>query len=84
VGQSRIVRDGPGLAEAALTLSMWERSAQEPLDRPSHELANLLLTGRLTAEAALQRQESRGAHYRSDFPHASDAWRRHLVFRKDA
>ena len=29
-----IVRDGAGLAEAALTLSMWERSAPQPTDRP--------------------------------------------------
>jgi L-aspartate oxidase len=79
-----IVRDGAGLAEAALTLSMWERSAQPAHDRPSNELANLLVTGRLTTEAALLRQESRGAHYRTDFPNTSDAWKRHLVFRRDA
>jgi L-aspartate oxidase len=79
-----IVRDGPGLAEASLTLSMWQRAAPEALDRPSHELNNLLLVGRIVAEAALIRTESRGAHYRSDFPHPSDAWKRHIVFRKDA
>jgi L-aspartate oxidase len=78
-----IVRSGEGLAEAALTLSMWERSAPLPSDRPSHELTNLLLTGRLVAEAALIRRESRGAHYRTDFPRPDDAWRRHLVFRRD-
>jgi len=78
-----IVRDGAGLAEAALTLAMWQRSAPRPLDRPSHELANLLLAGRLVTEAALVRQESRGAHYRTDFPHPDDAWRRHIIFRKD-
>jgi L-aspartate oxidase len=77
-----IVRDGAGLAEAALTLSMWERSAPTPSDRPSHELNNLLTTGRLVTEAALIRQESRGAHYRTDFPNPSDAWRRHITFRK--
>jgi L-aspartate oxidase len=79
-----IVREGPGLAEAALTLAMWERSASQPLDRPSHELANLLLAGRLATEGALIRQESRGAHYRTDFPEPDNAWRRHIVFRKDA
>ncbi|MPZ49321.1 MAG: L-aspartate oxidase [Dehalococcoidia bacterium] len=79
-----IVRDGAGLAEAALTLSMWQRSAPAPSDRPSHELSNLLIAGRLVAEAALIRQESRGAHYRTDFPNTSDAWRRHTTFRRDA
>jgi L-aspartate oxidase len=79
-----IVRDGSGLAEAALTLAMWQRSAPEPLDRPSQELANLLLASRLVTEAALTRQESRGAHYRTDFPEPQDAWQRHIVFRNDA
>ncbi len=76
-----IVRNGEGLAEASLTLSMWDRSAPEPSDRPSHELANLLLAGRLVTEGALARRESRGAHYRTDFPHPDDAWRRHIIFR---
>jgi L-aspartate oxidase len=79
-----IVRDAAGLAEATLTLSMWERAAPKPSDRPSQELNNLLVAGRLVAEAALIRQESRGAHYRTDFPHPSEAWRRHTVFRRDA
>jgi L-aspartate oxidase len=79
-----IVRDGPGLAEAALTLALWERSMPVPSDRPSHELADLLTAGRLVTEAALTRQESRGAHYRTDFPRSSDSWQKHIVFRNDA
>jgi L-aspartate oxidase len=79
-----MVRSGPSLAEAALTLSLWERSSPVALDRPSQELSNLLLAGRLMTEPALRRQESRGAHYRTDFPAPSDDWRRHIVFRKDA
>jgi L-aspartate oxidase len=79
-----IVRDGPGLAEAALTLAMWQRSAAEPADRPSQELANLLLTARICTEAALLRQESRGAHYRTDFPETLESWRHSIIFRKDA
>jgi L-aspartate oxidase len=43
-----------------------------------------VLCGRLAAEAALAREESRGAHYRADFPQPREAWRRHLVFRADA
>jgi L-aspartate oxidase len=79
-----IVRNGRGLAQAALTLSMWDRAAPVPLDRPSHELNNLLQAARLVTEAALLRQESRGAHYRSDFPHPVEAWRRHIIFRGNA
>jgi L-aspartate oxidase len=79
-----IVRDGAGLAEAALTLAMWQRSAPAPTDRPSLELANLLLAARITTEAALLRQESRGAHYRTDFPETLDSWRHNIIFRRDA
>jgi L-aspartate oxidase len=79
-----IVRDGAGLAEADLTLAMWQRAAPSPTERSSQELANLVLAARLTTEAALIRQESRGAHYRSDFPEPVESWRRHLVFRRDA
>ena len=79
-----IVRDGDPLSRATATLAVWEAALPEPTDRPAHELANLVLCGRLTATAALMREESRGAHYRSDFPDRRDAWRRHIVFRNDA
>jgi L-aspartate oxidase len=44
------------------------------------ELQNLLTTALLMTAAALQRQESRGVHFRIDFPAASSQWRRHLTF----
>jgi L-aspartate oxidase len=43
------------------------------------EEANMITTGRLIVEGALMRKESRGGHYRSDFPHAVKKWRgRHI------
>jgi L-aspartate oxidase len=77
-----IVRDGPTLGEAARLLSAWKAALPAPCDRPSHELANLVLLGRLVTEAALQREESRGAHYRRDFPEPRPEWLRHIVFRR--
>ena len=76
-----IIRDGPTLAEAARTLAAWEAALPASSDRPSHELANLVLVGRLVTEAALEREESRGAHYRRDFPETRPEWLRHIVFR---
>ncbi len=77
-----IVRSGEGLKQAANTLTAWEKELKPPTDRPSHELANMVLVGRLMTEAALIREESRGAHFRSDFPNPSDAWLKHIVFKK--
>jgi len=44
------------------------------------ELQNILLLSRLVIESALQREESRGAHYRSDFNKPDDInWRTHII-----
>lgn len=77
-----IVRSGESLQQAKEILSAWHAALPAPTDRLSHELANLLIVARLVTEAALMRQESRGAHYRTDFPEPSDAWHRHIVFRR--
>ena len=77
-----IVRDGERLSEAAQTLAGWQGLLPVPGDRVSHELRSLLTCARLATEAALLREESRGAHYRSDFPETREEWRRHIVFRR--
>jgi len=75
-----IIRNKESLIEAVNTLAGWQKSLPQPTDRPSYELNNLVLTGRLVTEAALIREESRGAHFRSDFPQSSAKWKRHIVF----
>jgi L-aspartate oxidase len=77
-----IIRSKETLEEVANTLAAWEKSLERPLDRPSYELNNLVLTARLMAEAALIREESRGAHFRVDFPQSSPDWFRHITFQK--
>lgn len=70
-----VLRSGDGLATAATTLADWIRPATGPDAAPgpeaqirAYEDANLFDLARITVVAALGREESRGAHYRSDFP----------------
>ena len=77
-----IIRNREKLTEAADILATWQTVLSPPVDRPSHELHNLALIGRLVTEAALIREESRGAHFRSDFPQSYESWQRHIIFTK--
>ncbi len=79
-------RDAEGLAEALDNIDHWCRyvlAAQFP--RPSGwELQNMLCVARLMIVAALQREETRGCHVRTDFPSRDDGrWNRHITFRRD-
>jgi len=77
--QAGIVRNGPGLTGAATRLASCQVAAAEPADREGYELQHLIVCGRLLTEAALYREESRGSHYRDDFPWMSEKWKRHIV-----
>ncbi|OGO23484.1 MAG: L-aspartate oxidase [Chloroflexi bacterium RBG_16_50_9] len=77
-----IIRDKAGLNQASDILAAWQHALHQPTDQPSHELSNLILTGRLLTEAAFIREESRGAHFRSDFPQTSPKWQCHIIWKK--
>lgn len=48
--------------------------------REEYEFANMLTCCLLITESALAREESRGAHYREDYPQRSDSqWQKHLL-----
>jgi L-aspartate oxidase len=60
----------------------FEQIARAPLARASR---NFLNVATLIARAAVWREESRGAHYRTDYPARDDKhWRVHSINRKDA
>ncbi len=66
-------RSAEGLAEAFAISNAWKPSAAASASRPTFETANLITTARLIATAAAARHESRGCHYRTDFPERDDA-----------
>jgi L-aspartate oxidase len=72
--QVGLSRDARGLADACARIGFWHHYLlRAPVrDRRACELANMLTTAALTAGAALQRAESRGTHFRSDFPQRDD------------
>jgi len=63
-----IIREGKGLAKAAKRLDEIYSRIPGVTSRPQVEERNILEVARLIAHCALAREESRGAHYRSDFP----------------
>ncbi len=72
-----IHREGDGLRRAAEKLANWRAVGDTVRDL---ETGNLLTLGRAVTCAALARCESRGAHFRRDFPHALESFRHQLVF----
>jgi L-aspartate oxidase len=70
--QVGILRSGKDLKTAIESLTAMELPKAQKDGRHEHELHNLHLLGLLVVRCALARQESRGSHYRSDFPYRDD------------
>jgi L-aspartate oxidase len=80
-----VQRSGESLSEAAAAIHLWQGYVlpRQFRDPSGWELQNMLTTARIMATAALAREESRGVHLRTDFPHANDQqWRRRITFRR--
>jgi L-aspartate oxidase len=80
-----LFRDRAGLDQAAATLDEAWLTLRAPLDdglrldADGWRALTILTVARLTARAARRREESRGAHFRSDFPARDDIhWKRHV------
>jgi L-aspartate oxidase len=75
-----ILRDAAGLERAIAAILDLERGLRpRRVSRPGLEARNLLFVGRLIAESALNRRESRGAHFRTDIPGREPGRGRHSV-----
>ncbi|MGM0487262.1 MAG: L-aspartate oxidase [Planctomycetota bacterium] len=65
----------------------WQQYVQKRQfwDSRGWELQNMLTTARLIVRGALAREESRGVHFRTDFPETDNQhWQRHLHVQRDA
>ncbi len=79
-----IVRTGSRLKQAIQELQKLTGDHQQPCSRSGCEAANIRQVALLIAHLALAREESRGAHYRTDFPQHNDArFRKHSVIKGD-
>ena len=83
----RLMWSAAGIRRAANSLSaaLDALTAAVPMpgpnDRTSWELRQMAQVAGLMMQAALAREESRGAHFRTDFPERDDArWHRHQVY----
>ena len=73
-----ILRDKDSLQRA---IREFEQIAKSNLSTSSNNFVTLAL---LVARAALWREESRGGHFRKDFPDRDEKWQHHSVQRMDA
>ncbi|MFM5904501.1 MAG: L-aspartate oxidase [Micrococcales bacterium] len=80
--QVGLARDQEGLRDAQTKLAQWRAAAIQSRTFADFEDANLLDLARALTAAALQRHESRGAHYRLDFPKTDPAMAKPILVRK--
>jgi L-aspartate oxidase len=82
--QAGIVRTGNGLKQAIRVLEDMSPRLAHPRTRREFEAGNLQMNALLVARSALAREESRGAHYRTDYPDHNDAkFRKHSIIAAD-
>lgn len=82
--QAGILRNGKELKAAIQTLTTMDVPHTVKESRFEHELRNLHTLGLLVARCALAREESRGSHYRSDFPYRDDEkFQKHSIVSKN-
>jgi len=83
--QAGIRRNAGNLQAALEQVEFWDRyvSTREFNEPQGWELQNLLLAARLVISSAVKRTESRGVHFRSDFPETDKSQATHYRFRAE-
>ena len=77
--RSGVLRSADGLAEAAAMLDKLAGATSDLVDQDAWETTNLLTVSAALAAAAALREETRGSHWREDFPERDDAhWAGHF------
>jgi L-aspartate oxidase len=80
-----LLREGCGIEQAIASLERWYTSVRAArtarvANHDFRRVSSIVTVGLLIARAALRRQESRGGHFRSDFPRRDDIhWKRHVA-----
>jgi L-aspartate oxidase len=68
-----VLRGAAGLADAAAMLDKLAGTPAEAVDQQAWETTNLLTIALALADGAALREETRGSHWREDFPERDDA-----------
>lgn len=77
------VRTGGGLQEALAFFEKWSCLFKHAAAGwEEMEVRNMCEVGRLIVHAALLRTESRGGHYRADYPAPDEKWQMHIIFKR--
>jgi L-aspartate oxidase len=78
--QVGIVRTAEGMKQAVQSIQQMAPTLAHPRSRREYEARNLQIAGSLVARSALAREESRGAHYRTDFSDHNDVkFKKHSI-----
>ena len=79
-----LIRSGLNLQHAVSQLEAWRAviltASSAPSDDEFTRTRTIVTVGLMIARAALRREESRGGHFRSDFPNRDDIkWQKHVA-----
>jgi L-aspartate oxidase len=74
-----VLRSAHSLATTAKDLDALAGRTSDAPGPAAWEATDLHLVATALVAAATRREETRGAHWREDFPETDDAWRGHLV-----